>query len=124
MTLRACRVSAHRPSPPGIPGGDSDRALASWLLILDRRELPGAGPPRAAASPSPQEWRRPGVPQSRLSCALTVSYRAKVKKGVSVVGVRASNPSIWDVTQGVEGAGKHAPTVIVCRKKSDGPENR
>ena len=68
--------------------------------------------------------RYPGIPQSRLSCALTVSYRAKVKKGVSIVGVRASSPSIWEVTEGTEYTGKYAPAVIVCQKKSASSENR
>ena len=72
---------------------------------------------------SPNQWD-PGVPRRRLSCALAVSYRAKVKKGVSVVGVRASSPSIWEVTEGTDHSGKYAPAVIVCQKKSAGWENR
>ncbi|XP_042767094.1 transmembrane protein 132D-like [Panthera leo] len=47
---------------------------------------------------------------------------AKVKKGVSVVGVRASSPSIWEVTEGTEHTGKYAPAVILCQKKSAGSE--
>ncbi|XP_007952416.1 transmembrane protein 132D [Orycteropus afer afer] len=46
------------------------------------------------------------------------TLRAKVKKGLSIVGVRASNPSVWDVRQSADHAGKHAPAVIMCRRKS------
>ncbi|XP_070483404.1 transmembrane protein 132D isoform X1 [Equus przewalskii] len=51
------------------------------------------------------------------------TLRAKVKKGVSIVGVRASSPSIWDVKESVDYTGKYAPAVIICQKKSTGPEN-
>uniref|UniRef100_A0A8C5L9I7 Transmembrane protein 132D n=1 Tax=Jaculus jaculus TaxID=51337 RepID=A0A8C5L9I7_JACJA len=51
------------------------------------------------------------------------TLRAKVKKGVSIVGVRASSPSVWDVKESSEYMGKYAPAVIVCQKKSAGSEN-
>lgn len=56
-------------------------------------------------------------------CA-SVSNRAKVKKGVNIIGARASSPSIWDVKESAEYTGKYAPAVIVCQKKSAGLENR
>jgi hypothetical protein len=65
-----------------------------------------------------------GLPQGYLKHALPVSNRAKVKKGVSIVGVRASSSSIWDVRQSTEYTGKYAPAVIVCQKKSAGSEKR
>lgn len=55
---------------------------------------------------------------------LPVSNRAKVKKGVSIVGVRASSPAIWDVKQSSEYTGKYAPAVLICQKKSAGSEKR
>ncbi|KAL6049723.1 hypothetical protein STEG23_021236, partial [Scotinomys teguina] len=51
-------------------------------------------------------------------------FRAKVKKGVSIIGVRASSPSIWDVKQSSEYTGKYAPAVIICQKKSASSEKR
>ncbi|KAL0610387.1 Transmembrane protein 132D [Plecturocebus cupreus] len=50
--------------------------------------------------------------------------KAKVKKGVNIVGVRASSPSVWDVKERTDYTGKYAPAVIVCQKKSAGSENR
>lgn len=67
----------------------------------------------------------PGLPQGYLRHALPVSNRAKVKKGVSIVGVRASSSSLWDVKQSTEYTGKYAPAVIiVCQKKSAGSGKR
>ncbi|XP_049722183.1 transmembrane protein 132D [Elephas maximus indicus] len=51
------------------------------------------------------------------------TLRAKVKKGVSIVGVRASSPSIWDVRESTDHTGRHAPAVIVCRKKPAASES-
>ncbi|XP_053445923.1 transmembrane protein 132D isoform X2 [Nycticebus coucang] len=51
------------------------------------------------------------------------TLRAKVKKGVSIMGVRASSPSIWDVRESRDHTGKYAPAVIICQKKSAGSEN-
>ncbi|XP_069353537.1 transmembrane protein 132D [Eulemur rufifrons] len=51
------------------------------------------------------------------------TLRAKVKKGVSIVGVRASSPAIWDVRESADHTGKYAPAVIVCQKKSAGSEH-
>lgn len=53
-----------------------------------------------------------------------VFHRAKVKKGVSIVAVRASSSSIWDVKQSTEYTGKYAPAVLVFEKKSAAPEKR
>ncbi|XP_072578758.1 transmembrane protein 132D isoform X1 [Vulpes vulpes] len=63
------------------------------------------------------------VAVSRNCSADRFTLRAKVKKGVSIVGVRASSPSIWEVTEGTEYTGKYAPAVIVCQKKSASSEN-
>ncbi|XP_037367225.1 transmembrane protein 132D [Talpa occidentalis] len=52
------------------------------------------------------------------------TLRAKVKKGVSIVGVRASSPSVWEVKASTDHAGKHAPAVIECRRTSAGPGDR
>jgi len=62
------------------------------------------------------------VAVSRNCSADRFTLRAKVQKGVSVVGVRASSPSIWEVTEGTDHSGKYAPAVIVCQKKSAGSE--
>ncbi|KAM4827400.1 transmembrane protein 132D [Thomomys bottae] len=52
------------------------------------------------------------------------TLRAKAQKGVSVIGVRASSPAVWDVKESSEHAGKYAPTVILCQRKSTGGEDR
>ncbi|XP_014642732.1 PREDICTED: transmembrane protein 132D-like [Ceratotherium simum simum] len=70
-----------------------------------------------------QNQQEPRIPQRGLSYALVVSHRAKVKKGVNIVGVRASSPSIWDVRESTDYTGKYAPAVILCQKKSTGSEN-
>ncbi|XP_028566134.2 transmembrane protein 132D-like isoform X1 [Podarcis muralis] len=46
------------------------------------------------------------------------TLRAKVKKGVNVFSIRASNPYTWDVQKSVDYIGKYAPAVIFCRRKS------
>ncbi|XP_058137194.1 transmembrane protein 132D [Dasypus novemcinctus] len=51
------------------------------------------------------------------------TLRAKVKRGVNIIGVRASSPAIWEVRESSEYTGKHAPAVIVCQKKSPGSED-
>ncbi|XP_063081541.1 transmembrane protein 132D isoform X2 [Cavia porcellus] len=51
------------------------------------------------------------------------TLRAKVKKGVSIAGIRASSPSVWDVKESSESTGKYAPAVIVCHKKSASAAN-
>ncbi|XP_006894743.1 PREDICTED: transmembrane protein 132D [Elephantulus edwardii] len=51
------------------------------------------------------------------------TLRAKVKKGVSIVGVRASSPSIWDVRESTEHRGKYAPAVIVCHRRLSASEH-
>ncbi|XP_011837331.1 PREDICTED: transmembrane protein 132D [Mandrillus leucophaeus] len=60
---------------------------------------------------------------SRNSTEDRFTLRAKVKKGVNIIGVRASSPSIWDVRERTDYTGKYAPAVIVCQKKSAGSEN-
>ncbi|XP_054449981.1 transmembrane protein 132D [Pteronotus mesoamericanus] len=51
------------------------------------------------------------------------TLRATVKKGVRVAGVRASSPSVWEVRESPDRAGKSVPAVIVCHRKPAGPEN-
>ncbi|XP_041584471.1 transmembrane protein 132D-like [Vulpes lagopus] len=100
--------------------------------------VPGAVPgPKSVCATAPHSTlRTPGVAGSPdCQCAAasssakggnkwgTIIARAKVKKGVSIVGVRASSPSIWEVTEGTEYTGKYAPAVIVCQKKSASSEN-
>lgn len=44
--------------------------------------------------------------------------RAKVKRGVNVVSVRASSPDLWDIRDSLDYTGKYAPAVVVCQRKS------
>ncbi|KAM9097942.1 transmembrane protein 132D [Sarcophilus harrisii] len=55
---------------------------------------------------------------SRNSTEDHFTLRAKVKKGVNIIGVRASNPHIWDVKESVDYTGKY-----VCQRKSTTSEN-
>ncbi|XP_035870824.1 transmembrane protein 132C [Phyllostomus discolor] len=48
--------------------------------------------------------------------------RAKVRKGVSILSARTSEPQQWDVRQEVGDAGKHATATVVCRRL--GPSTR
>ncbi|XP_061025932.1 transmembrane protein 132D [Eubalaena glacialis] len=51
------------------------------------------------------------------------TLRVKVMKGMNIIGVRASSPSVWEVKKSTDYAGKYTPAVIVCQKKSTGSEN-
>ncbi|XP_059885277.2 transmembrane protein 132D-like [Delphinus delphis] len=51
------------------------------------------------------------------------TLRVKVMKGMNIIGVRASSPSVWEVKKSMDYAGKYTPAVIVCQKKSAGSEN-
>ncbi|XP_039936528.1 transmembrane protein 132D isoform X4 [Hirundo rustica] len=51
------------------------------------------------------------------------TLRAKVKKGVNVFSVRASSPYLWDIRESVDYAGKSAPAVVVCQRKSAASDN-
>ncbi|KAM5312815.1 transmembrane protein 132D [Glossophaga mutica] len=77
----------------------------------------------------PRTARRGDVLTFRVSVSrnCTEDYftlRATVNKGVRVAGVRASSPSAWEVRESPGRAGKSAPAVVVCHRKSAGPENR
>ncbi|XP_037673161.1 transmembrane protein 132C [Choloepus didactylus] len=44
--------------------------------------------------------------------------RAKVKKGVNILGARPSEPGQWDIRQETgSGGGKHASTTVVCQRR-------
>ncbi|XP_075754573.1 transmembrane protein 132D isoform X2 [Pelodiscus sinensis] len=51
------------------------------------------------------------------------TLRAKVKKGVNILSVRASNPYLWDIRESMDYTGKYAPAVIVCQRKFATSEN-
>ncbi|XP_061459492.1 transmembrane protein 132D-like isoform X2 [Rhineura floridana] len=46
------------------------------------------------------------------------TLRAKVKKGVNVFSIRASNPYTWDIQKSMDYIGKYAPAVIFCQRKA------
>ncbi|XP_008578694.1 PREDICTED: transmembrane protein 132D-like [Galeopterus variegatus] len=58
-----------------------------------------------------------------MEVTVKLTMSAKVKKGVNIIGVRASSPSLWDVKESMDSTGKYAPAVIICQKKSSGSEN-
>ncbi|KAM5199405.1 transmembrane protein 132D [Hipposideros larvatus] len=63
------------------------------------------------------------VSVSRNATEDRFTLRVKVKKGLRVSGVRASSPSVWEVTESTDYMGKYAPAVVVCQKTSAGSEN-
>ncbi|XP_054449894.1 transmembrane protein 132C [Pteronotus mesoamericanus] len=50
--------------------------------------------------------------------------RAKVKKGVNILGARTSEPQRWDVRQELADGGKHATATVVCRRLGPGAQDR
>ncbi|XP_078083169.1 transmembrane protein 132C-like [Mustelus asterias] len=45
------------------------------------------------------------------------TLRAKAKKGVNIVNVKPSIPSLWEVKQEMGNGGKHSIATVVCRKR-------
>uniref|UniRef100_A0A8C5U4Y0 Transmembrane protein 132C n=1 Tax=Malurus cyaneus samueli TaxID=2593467 RepID=A0A8C5U4Y0_9PASS len=59
------------------------------------------------------------IPVLNESCKAfptAVSHRAKVKKGVNILGAKSSDPRQWDVKQEVGNGGKHSTTTVVCQR--------
>lgn len=59
-----------------------------------------------------------------LSLACLPARRAKVKKGVNILGTRTSEPRQWDVKQELGNGGKHATTTVLCQRLGSGARNR
>ncbi|NXR80027.1 T132D protein, partial [Pycnonotus jocosus] len=51
------------------------------------------------------------------------TLRAKVQKGVTVLGVRASSPQLWDITESGDRSGPSAPAAVLCQRKSAASDN-
>ncbi|XP_069476233.1 transmembrane protein 132D-like [Ambystoma mexicanum] len=49
---------------------------------------------------------------------------AKVNKGVTLHGARASDPSGWEVRENVDFEGKYSPGAFVCQRKTEVSESR
>uniref|UniRef100_A0A8B9P9S8 Transmembrane protein 132C n=1 Tax=Apteryx owenii TaxID=8824 RepID=A0A8B9P9S8_APTOW len=50
--------------------------------------------------------------------------RAKVKKGVNILGAKTSDPRQWDVKQEVGNGGKHSTTTVICQRIASSSRNR
>nr|KAF6404293.1 transmembrane protein 132C [Molossus molossus] len=50
--------------------------------------------------------------------------RAKVKKGVNVLGARTSEPRQWDIKQELGNGGKHMASTLVCQRLGPSTHNR
>ncbi|XP_014642729.1 PREDICTED: transmembrane protein 132C, partial [Ceratotherium simum simum] len=50
--------------------------------------------------------------------------RAKVKKGVNILGTQTSEPRQWDVKQEMGDGGKHTTTTVVCQRLGPSARNR
>lgn len=53
-----------------------------------------------------------------------LSNRAKVKKGVNILGAKTSDPRQWDVQQEVGNGGKHSTTTVICQRIAPNSRNR
>ncbi|KAF4798823.1 Transmembrane protein [Turdus rufiventris] len=61
---------------------------------------------------------------SSYKCSLISTALAKVKKGVSILGARTSDPRQWEVKQEVGNGGKHSTTTVLCQRIAPGSRNR
>ncbi|XP_067861855.1 transmembrane protein 132C [Heptranchias perlo] len=52
------------------------------------------------------------------------TLRAKAKKGVNIVDIKPSIPSLWEVTQEMGNGGKHSIATVVCQKKPGASSSR
>ncbi|XP_055511639.1 transmembrane protein 132C-like [Leucoraja erinacea] len=52
------------------------------------------------------------------------TLRAKAKKGVNIVDIRPSVPTLWEVKQEMGNGGKHSIATVVCQKNPDASTNR
>lgn len=59
-----------------------------------------------------------------LSLACLRARRAKVKKGVNILGTQTSEPRQWDVKQEMGNGGKHATTTVLCQRLGSSARNR
>ncbi|XP_032252279.1 transmembrane protein 132C isoform X2 [Phoca vitulina] len=50
--------------------------------------------------------------------------RAKVKKGVNILGAQTREPRQWDVKQEMGNGGKHASATVLCQRLGSGARNR
>ncbi|XP_049625232.1 LOW QUALITY PROTEIN: transmembrane protein 132C-like [Suncus etruscus] len=50
--------------------------------------------------------------------------RVKVKKGVTILGTRASEPQQWDIRQELGDSGTHSSISVVCQRLAPGDPNR
>ncbi|XP_034872709.1 transmembrane protein 132C isoform X2 [Mirounga leonina] len=50
--------------------------------------------------------------------------RAKVKKGVNILGAQTREPRQWDVKQEMGNGGKHASTTVLCQRLGSSARNR
>ncbi|XP_048199093.1 transmembrane protein 132C [Perognathus longimembris pacificus] len=76
---------------------------------------------------------RPARPGDVVTASVTIAgnssvdlfvLRAKVKKGVNILGVRPSEPRQWAVRQEMGNGGKHATTSVACQRLGPGVGNR
>lgn len=59
-----------------------------------------------------------------LSLACLHARRAKVKKGVNILGAQTREPRQWDVKQEMGNGGKHASATVLCQRLGSGARNR
>lgn len=101
------------------------KGIASvWLSSIKHELTPGRRQWAIKYTVSPEAAVTQGCPRAVSAVHFAVSNRVKVMKGMNIIGVRASSPSVWEVKKSMDYAGKYTPAVIVCQKKSAGSENR
>ncbi|XP_078410233.1 transmembrane protein 132C-like isoform X1 [Cetorhinus maximus] len=134
-----CDVEESRKGNAIRPGrNDVDETLQSLQRIGSVRLRQGSGNPqrtemRLDNNIAISVLRRP-VKQGEvvtfyvsLASSSTVdqfTLRAKAKKGVNIVDVKPSIPSLWEVKQEMGNGGKHSIATVVCRKKPGASSSR
>ena len=59
-----------------------------------------------------------------VSLACLPARRAKVKKGVNILGAQTSEPRQWDIKQETGSGGKHTTATLLCQRRAPSARNR
>ncbi|XP_072351884.1 transmembrane protein 132C-like [Scyliorhinus torazame] len=134
-----CDLEESRKGNAIRPGrNDVDETLQSLQRIGSVRLCQGSGNPqrtemRLDSNIVVSVLRRP-VKQGEvvtfyvsLASSSTVDHftlRAKAKKGVNIVDVKPSIPSLWEVKQEMGNGGKHSIATVACRKRPGASSSR
>ncbi|XP_042525264.1 transmembrane protein 132C [Dipodomys spectabilis] len=131
----ASQANAIRPGKDAPGPGDAAGRLRRIGAVRLLRAPDGAAPrelrlDRDVAVRLPAGPARPGdVVTASVAVAANSTVdlfvlRAKVKKGINILGVRPREPRQWAVQQEMGNGGKHATTSVACQRLGPGAGNR